>query len=147
MESELEKEQVSLQRAIDIALWMNFKYREAKRSYAVLQDKKTKRYQVVLSMSERKKSCVEFPKNYLLMDYKHLEEIRSEYSPLSHWEEIIGLFSSAHGEILRFLLYYQVPLEKIIRLELASRGHDENHHWVGFEKARAIWLENDKKGT
>lgn len=141
MESEMLKEHKSLQRAIDIALWMNFKYRKDKRSYVVIQDKKSKMYQVVPQLGRKKSFCIEKPENYLEMDYQQIQIIRSELVPLNHWEEIIGLFSSAHGEILRFIIMYQVPIEKLIRYELACREHDKNHDWVGFDKASKIWLE------
>jgi hypothetical protein len=121
---------------------MNFKYRIEKRSYVVVQDKKTKLYQVVTQMGRRKNSFTAPPENYKQMNYGQIAKIRSEYNPLSHWEEIIGLFSPVNGELLRFMLEYQIPIERIIHYELASRGHDKNQLWVGFEKAKAIWLVN-----
>jgi hypothetical protein len=142
MESEAFKQHGSLQRAIDIALWMNFKYRMQNRSYVVIQDKKTKLYHLVTKEGRRKSSYIALPKNYNQMDYEQIATIRSQTSPLYHWEEIMGLFSATHGEILRFILQYQVPLEKLIRYELASRGYDKNHQWVGYDKAGEIWLTN-----
>lgn len=141
MESEILKEHASLQRAIDIALWMNFKYRLDKRSFVIIQNKKTKHYQVISQKGTRKSLWIDHPENYFNMSYQHIASIGGQTSPLSHWEEIMGLFSSTHGELLRFIIAYKVPLEKIIRFELAARGHDKNHLWVGFEKAREIWLE------
>jgi hypothetical protein len=47
------------------------------------------------------------------------------------------------GKILRYILYAKIPLEKLIRFELAGRGFDENHRWVGFEKAHEIWLQEN----
>jgi hypothetical protein len=47
------------------------------------------------------------------------------------------------GKILRYILYAKIPLEKLIRFELAGRGFDENHRWVGFEKANEIWLQDN----
>jgi hypothetical protein len=32
-----------------------------------------------------------------------------------------------NGKLLRFLLHTKIPLEKLIRHELASRGYDKNH--------------------
>ncbi len=60
--------------------------------------------------------------------------------PLHHFEEIRGMFSVMDGEILRFILEAKIPLEKFIRYELASRGFDKDHKWVGFEKVEEIWL-------
>ncbi len=66
--------------------------------------------------------------------------IGMDINPLSHWESIEGMFTRTNGEILRFILSHKIPLEMFIRYELACRGHDENHKWVGFEKAEKIWL-------
>ena len=140
MESELNKSHPSLQRAIDIAMWMNFKYRIDKRSFGVIQDKKAHWYDVVETKGRRKSSLITLPSDYSDMTYEQIEAIRTIVNPLNHWEEMVGLFSSAHGEILRFILANEVPLEKLIRYELAIRGYDENHLWVGFDKARKIWL-------
>lgn len=53
------------------------------------------------------------------------------------------MFSVQDGEILRFILKYQVPLERLIRFELAARGFDKDHIWGGLEKAEKIWLNNN----
>lgn len=34
----------------------------------------------------------------------------------------------------------EIPLEKLIRYELACRGYDAETKWVGFDKAKQIWL-------
>jgi len=84
------------------------------------------------------------PKDYSEMDFDHIESIYTDLDPLPHWESIKGMFSTEHGETLRFILAMKLPLEKFIRYELAARGHDIDHHWVGFEKAREVWLNEDK---
>ncbi len=140
MESELNKSHPSLQRAIDIAMWMNFKCRMDKRNFGVIQDKKAHWYEIVETKGKRKSSLIALPANYSDMTYEQIEAIRTIVNPLSHWEEIVGLFSTAHGETLRFILANEIPLEKLIRYELAIRGYDQNHLWVGFDKARKIWL-------
>lgn len=140
MESELNKSHPSLQRAIDIAIWMNFKYRMEKRSYGVVQDKKANWYNVVETKGKRKSSLVTLPSDYSNMSYEQIEAMRTILNPLHHWEEIASLFSTTHGEVLRFILVNQIPLEKLLRYELAIRGYDQNHLWVGFDKARKIWL-------
>lgn len=78
--------------------------------------------------------------DYVDMDYDHIDSIAQDDDPLSHWSELRGAFTTMDGELLRFILQMKIPLEKFIRQELAARGHDENHDWVGFEKAREIWL-------
>lgn len=140
MESELLKSHSSLQRAIDVAMWMNFKYRLSERSYGVILDKKTKLYEVVETNGRRKSTLVEIPFDYSTMSYEQIQTLRTIVNPLRHWEEITGLFSSTHGEILRFIIANKIPLEKLIRYELAIRGYDLNHIWVGNDKAGKIWL-------
>ena len=140
MENEALKSHPSLQRAIDIAMWMNFKYRMDKRSYGVIQDKKAKWYNIVETKGRRKSTLITLPGDYSDMTYEQIEAIRTTINPLSHWEEAAGLFSSTHGEVLRFILANKIPMEKLLRYELAARGYDQNHLWVGFEKANKIWL-------
>lgn len=140
MEQELIQFHASLQRAVDIALWMNFKYRMDKRSFGVIQDKKSNRYQVVETKGRKKANHILLPSSYAEMTYEDIQEIRSEVNPLSHWEEIAGRFATYDGELLRFILTNKIPLEKFIRHELASRGYDENQLWVGYKKASLIWL-------
>ncbi|NND76995.1 MAG: hypothetical protein HKN39_02285 [Flavobacteriales bacterium] len=80
-------------------------------------------------------------KDYSEMEFKHIEAIFTDTDPLPHWESIKGIFATQNGEILRFLLAMNIPIEKFIRYELASRGHDKDHKWCGFEQARKVWLE------
>lgn len=136
MESEATEFYLSEQKAIDAALWLNFKYRQEKRSYHVV--KINKEFRIVPTTRKSKHNAL--PENYIQMTYEQIRTIRQEVYPHNHWEDIIGLFSTTNGEILRFLLAYQVPLEKLIRCELAARGYDENHEWAGFTKAEEIWL-------
>ena len=74
------------------------------------------------------------------MSYKQIQHIRMDDDPLPHWEEIMGMFSTAHGENLRFILSAKVPLKRLLRYELTCRGYDSEFNWVGFEKAKEIWL-------
>ena len=75
------------------------------------------------------------PKDFSEMTYNDILHIKMQYDPIRHWEDLTGVFSVMNGELLRFLLHAKIPLEKLIRHELASRGYDENHHWVSFNKA------------
>lgn len=140
MENEAMQHHGSLQRAIDIAVWMNFKYRVNKRHYMVVKDKKSQQYYVVQQHGRKKSPAYPLPEDYSQMDYGDIQKIRSDVDPLHHWEEIMGMFSTVHGELLRFIIATKIPLEKIIRHELASRGHDQDHKYVGFDKAGEIWL-------
>jgi len=105
------------EKAIDHALWLNFKYRIANISFLDI-----------------------LPKDYSNIGYTKLDTLAMDRNPLPHWEKTQGLFSVVDGEILRYVLAMEIPLEKFIRHELAKRGYDENHRWCGFDNARNIWL-------
>ncbi|MCQ4138792.1 hypothetical protein [Chryseobacterium sp. EO14] len=130
------------QKAIDQAVWLNFKHRIQNQHFGVLdapEDQFAVANQLMLEDLE-----MEFhyplPEDYTKMSFEQIQKIRSDEDPLSHWENLVGMFSVADGELLRFILKHKIQLKKIIRYELASRGHDENHQWVGFDKAKEIWL-------
>jgi len=128
------------QKAIDLAIWQNHNHRYDDNYGAVLSSKGD--YMVVQTdhPSFNSSEFETLPEGYTNMDYKHIRQIRMEDDPLSHWEDIAGLFSTTHGEVLQFILSAKTPLEKFIRYELACRGYDKDFLWVGFDKAEAIWL-------
>ena len=133
----------SKQKAIDRALWLNFKHRLANYyRFGVMPDNNCG-YHVVSNHHEsfEESKVVELTDGYSDMTYSDIENIRTDSEQLHQWEEIAGMFTVIDGEILRFILAANVPLEKFIRYELACRGHDKDHRWCGFEKAREIWLE------
>lgn len=131
-----------IHKAIDFALWQNFKHRKAKEQFGILEGPKNNYAVVNQTMLEDLETEFQFviPENYKWINYAKISLIRTDEDPLPHWEELMGAFSVMNGEILRFILHYRIPLKKIIRYELASRGFDENHEWVGFEKAKEIWM-------
>ena len=133
--------EITLQKAIDRALWLNFKHRTSNVKFKVLHSLDD---HYLITIPERsifdKDDFEVLPEDYSKMTYNHIKSIYSDMSLPIHWEEIKGKFATMDGEYLRFILHYKVPLEKFIRYELASRGHDEDHTWIGFEKAEEIWL-------
>lgn len=130
------------QKAIDHAMWLNFKYRIAKINFGVINGPENNF--AVCEEATTDEMQMKFldilPKDYSKMSYDDIRHIKMGYDPLPFWETIMGMFSVADGEILRYILHSKLPLEKLIRHELASRGFDENHRWCGFEKADEIWL-------
>lgn len=132
----------SQEKAIDHALWLNFKYRIAKIRFGVIHGPDDD--WAVVEEATAEDMGMEFldvlPKDYSEMSYDHIRHIRMDENPLPHWEKLMGMFSTADGEILRYILSNNIPLERIVRHELASRGYNEDHRWVGFEKAQEIWL-------
>jgi len=131
----------SRQKAIDFAIWQNFTHRLEGKQFGAIQSVEGDFF--IVSPSHPSFIGEEFeplPTDYLKMSFKEIRNIFTDMEPISHFDQIKGMVSVMDGEILRFILKYNVPLEKFIRYELASRGYDENHLWCGFEKAEEIWL-------
>ena len=132
----------NLQKANDCALWLSFTHRVRKELFVVVHGP-DEDYVVM-----RKSDALELelsaigPKfhDYSQLNYSDIEAIRIDEDPLKHWEEITGAFATMDGEFLRYILKAKIPLEKFVKYELAIRGYDQNGHWVGFEKAKEIWL-------
>ena len=132
----------SQEKAIHHCLWLNFKYRIAKIKFGIIHGPNNN--WAVCEEATAQEMEVTFldilPKDYSKMSYKDILQMRMDKEPLPHLEEINGMLSTMDGEMLRFILHSKIPLEKLIRFELAGRGYDENHRWCGFEKANEIWL-------
>lgn len=132
------------EKAIHHALWLNFKYRIAKIKFGVIHGPdESHKWAVVeeITAQEMEMTFLDIlPKNYENLTYDEIRRLYVDENLPRHWEELKGSLSTMDGEILRFILHAKIPLEKLIRFELASRGHDENHRFCGFEKAQEIWL-------
>jgi len=133
------------QKAVDHCLWLNFKYRIAGITFGIINGPNNNF--AVCEQATADEMGMKFldilPENYTQLSYKQLDVIRQDQEPLPFWESIIGMVSVVDGEILRYILERKIPLDKIIRHELALRGFDENHRWCGFDKAREIWLNDN----
>ena len=132
------------QKAIDHCLWLNFKYRIAGIRFGVINGSDNS-FAVCEEATADEMGMVFLdilPKDYSQLSYKELDAIRQDQELLPFWESIVGMVSVVDGEILRFILHNKIPIDRIIRHELASRGYDENHRWCGFDMARKIWLED-----
>lgn len=131
------------EKAIHWALWLSFKYRIAGKEYGVIElpNGGFKVIESIIIKTMKTPFKVPIPEDYINLSYDELRHIKMDKDPLHHWEELCGTFSVMNGEILRYILHTKIPLEKLIRYELAIRGHNEDHHWVGFEEAERIWLE------
>lgn len=132
--------QPNKQKAIDLALWQNHNHRFDDTYGVVLSSKGD--YLIVATDDPvfKKEEFETLPEKYMDISYKDIKQIAIDDTPLEHWEEIRGMFSTAHGETLRYILSSNIPLEKFIRYELASRGYDVNFQWVGFDESEKIWL-------
>ncbi|WP_396602057.1 hypothetical protein [Algibacter sp. R77976] len=133
------------QKAVDHCLWLNFKYRIAGISFGVINGPDNNF--AVCEEATAREMEMNFldilPENHSQLSYTQLDVIRQDQEPLPFWESIIGMISIMDGEILRFILEQKIPIDKIIRHELALRGFDKNHRWCGFDKAREVWLDDN----
>lgn len=132
----------SQEKAIHHCLWLNFKYRIAKIKFGIINGPGDN-FAVVeeATAKEMEMSFLEIlPEDYSDINYDDIRKIRMDKEPLPHLEELFGDFSTMDGEILRFILHSKIPIERIIRFELAGRGFDKNHRWCGFSKSFKIWL-------
>lgn len=119
----------SQEKAIHHCIWLNFKYRIAKITFGIINGPDNN-FAVVeeATAKEMEMSFLDIlPKDYTEMSYDAIRHMRMDKEPLPHWEEINGMLSTMDGEILRFLIHSKIPLEKLIRFELAGRGFDKNH--------------------
>tara|TARA_B100001115_G_scaffold172884_1_gene156479 strand:+ start:2380 stop:2802 length:423 start_codon:yes stop_codon:yes gene_type:complete len=132
----------SKQKALDQAVWLNFENRLRNNRFGAIQGV-AGQYLVMPTdhPSFEGEAFETFPDSYESMDYEQIQGIAMDPEPLSFWEAILGMFSTIDGEVLRFILRYQVPLSKFIRFELAARGYDRDNRFCGFEQARKIWFE------
>ncbi|WP_452597554.1 hypothetical protein [Pontimicrobium sp. MEBiC01747] len=132
--------QTSKQKAIDIALWRNVNHRY-NNNYGVVHS--TSDDYIIIPTDHPTFENADFetlPQDYSDISYKQIQHIAMDINPLMHWEDLKGVFSTMHGELLRFLLHYKVPLEKFMRWELACREYDNNFQQVSFEEAKKTWL-------
>ena len=131
-------------KAIDYATWLNFKHR-TKRATIFFVITGPNGEPVVVSddvFESFREDGYSHPLHgdYLDLSYEQLDVIAKDDEPLEHWAELRGAFSTMDGELLRYILEKKIPLDRLIRHELASRGHDKECKWIGFEKAKELWL-------
>lgn len=131
----------SKHKSIDHAVALNFQHRCEDKEYGVIQS--VEKDHLVVPTNHPTFAGEDFEKlldSYAFLDYERIEQILVDRNLLLHWESIKGMFSVADGKVLRFILALNIPLDKFIRYELAARGYDEDHKWVGFPRAKKIWL-------
>lgn len=132
----------TLDKARDRALWLEFEHRDAQKQFVVFDGPENNFAVADLQTSEEMEIPHQYyslPENYQHWTYGDLKGIAGDPEMLSHFEELLGKFSVMEGELLKFILKYQVPLEKIIRHELGCRGFDADNRWIGFTESEKIW--------
>ena len=133
----------NLDKARDRALWLEFEHRDIPKQYVVFDGAEDNSYAVAdiqtFEELEITNSYYSLPENYQHWTYGDLKGIAGDPEMLSHFEELLGKFSVMEGNLLKFILKYQLPLEKIIRHELGCRGFDDNN-WVGFQESEKYWM-------
>jgi hypothetical protein len=129
------------EKAIDHAMWLNFKYRIAGIVFGLLNGPNSNWAvcEEATANDMELKFLDTLPKDYSGITFNQLDHIGMDSDPLPHWESLRGMISVMDGEILRYIIHNKIPIDQIIRHELALRGYDKNHRWCGFDKAREIW--------
>ena len=134
----------NLDKARDRALWLEFEHRNVPKQFVVFDGPEDNNNYFVGDIQtaqemEIKHQYYSLPENYQHWTYGDLKGIAGDSEMLSHFEELLGKFSVMEGNLLKFILKYQLPLEKIIRHELGCRGFDDNN-WVGFQESEKYWM-------
>lgn len=139
-----------LDKAIDRAVWLQFEHRNAKRKFVVYDGPEDNFAVSDLQMAKEMEMDSHFyplPDSYNNLSYEKLEAIAKDSDMLEHWDNLLGKFSVMEGELLRFIIRFQIPVEKLIRHELINRGFDHNNQWVGFENSKEIWQNENSKNS
>ena len=132
----------TLDKARDRALWLEFEYRNIPKHFMVFDGPENNFAVADLQTAEEMEITHHYyslPENYQHLSYGDLKGISGDPEMLEHWENILGKFSVMEGELLRFILKYQIPIDKIIRHELGCRGFDHNNQWIGFNESEKLW--------
>lgn len=134
----------NLDKARDRALWLEFEHRNVPKQFVVFDGPEDSNNYFVADIQtaqemEIKHQYYSLPENYQHWTYGDLKGIAGDPEMLSHFEELLGKFQVMEGNLLKFILKYQLPLEKIIRHELGCRGFDDNN-WVGFQESEKYWM-------
>ncbi|MFC4634639.1 hypothetical protein ACFO3O_12010 [Dokdonia ponticola] len=91
-------------KAIDHALWLNFEHRTTHKEYGVVESiihdyaVIPKIYPIVSGQAFEV-----LPDSYTSLSYDRIAEIFTDRNSLWFWEELQGMFSTANGELLRFV--------------------------------------------
>jgi len=132
----------NLDKARDRALWLEFEHRNIPKHFVVFDGPEDNYAVADLQTAEEMEITHQYyslPENYQHWTYGDLKGIAGDPEMLEHWENLLGKFSVMEGELLKFILKYQLPLEKIIRHELGCRGFDADNRWIGFTESEKVW--------
>lgn len=129
-------------KAIDLAKWLNFIDGNKSYTYEICRHGNHQFRVTEIDLTKKKPSTWLdiLPANYAQMSYEHLASVYSDVDPLSHMDDIRGMFCTLNNQILLFILQEKLPLKKFIRKELASRGYDNHNTFIGFKAAEKLWL-------
>lgn len=128
--------------ALNTAIWLNFKHQALGEGLFSIMDGPNDVFSVVsrdVLEDFENPSVIPHDNHYEGMDPEVAHYIRHHPQPMEHWQEIIDMISSMDGDILRFILYTDIPLNTLIKEELAGRGYDNLGIWIGFEQSKALW--------
>lgn len=133
----------NLDKARDRALWLEFEYRKVSKRFVVFDGPENN-----FAVADKETwedldiapNYYALPETYENLSFSELKTIARDTDMLPVWEELLGKCQVMEGEILRFILKYKIPLEKIIRHELGNRGFDQDANWIGFDESKILWM-------
>ncbi len=129
-------------KALNTAIWLNFKHQAEGEGRFSIIDGPSGEFTVVshdILEDFENPSVIPHDDHYEGIDPEVAHYIRHDPEPMDHWQEIIDMISMMDGDILRFILYTDLPLNTFIKEELAGRGYDDRGNWIGFEQSKALW--------
>lgn len=132
----------TLSKAQDFAVWEQFAESSNGDTFYVVDG--PEHYSVVnQSMLEELGGIQSYPlkTSYADLQWQDMESLYQDEDPLFPWEELIGIFQTMDGTLLRFILAYRIPLPLFVCYTLACRGYDSQKRWVGFDTSDHIWRE------
>ncbi len=125
---------------ISYTKWLNFIHRNKDQAFYVAEYTRGK-YLVCSQETPNTDTTDHIPLrgSYADIDFEHIKSIRTDMDPLKHWEELTRAIATLDGELLRFILAERIPIKRLIKYELGSRGYDDKGQWIGFEKSETFW--------
>ncbi len=135
-----------LNKAVDFATWLNFRFREHGNSLFMVVEGVDGSAVISDDVWEELFPNAEVYTthgDYLDLGQEYFGSITKDDNRLAHWTEIYDAFANMDTEVLMFILEMKVGLEWFIRHELVFRQKDKNNSECSKEEAEAIWLKEE----
>ena len=128
------------------AHWMTFKYRRAKLEFGVVHHPSGSyaSCEVITAQEDGIPVIEESISDLSGLQYRDIRDLRLYKNPHEALAAILGIFSGLSNDCLMYILHAKIPLEKMVRDELTSRGRDQNGLRCDPQKAYMAWIPEDE---